>query len=280
MLPPLTEQLIDTALEEDLGRGDPTSELIFAESARMHARLVARQRLVLCGLEVFARVFTRVDPALLVRPNARDGDEVTQGAVLATVEGSARSILGAERTALNFVQRLSGIATLTREYARAASVGRAVVADTRKTTPGWRYLEKYAVRVGGGRNHRADLGAGILIKDNHIAACGSVTEAVRRVRLGAPHSLRIEVEADNLEQLEEALAAQVDAVLLDNMDDETIAKAVERAAGRVLLEVSGGVSLERVPTLSRLGVDVISVGRLTHSAPAVDLSLEAAPLSA
>jgi nicotinate-nucleotide pyrophosphorylase (carboxylating) len=275
MLTPHVERLIDAALEEDLGRGDPTSELIFDRDARLRGRVLAKEPLVVCGNEVFARVMRRVDPEIEVRLSSRDGDEVAAGTIVGEVEGAARGILGAERTALNFLQRLSGVATLTRAYVRAASVGRAVVVDTRKTTPGWRALEKHAVRVGGGRNHRADLAAGILIKDNHIAAAGSLGEAVRRVRLGAPHTLRVEVEVTSLAELDEAIAARAEAVLLDNLDDEQIGEAVQRAAGRVLLEVSGGVTLERVPALSRLGVDVISVGKLTHSARAVDLSLEA-----
>jgi len=275
MLTPHVERLIDAALEEDLGRGDPTAELIFEPEARLRGRLLAQEPLVVCGGEVFTRVMKRVDADIQVRLDSRDGDEVAAGAILGEVEGRAQGILGAERTALNFLQRLSGVATLTRAYVRAASVGRAVIADTRKTTPGWRALEKRAVRVGGARNHRADLSAGILIKDNHIAAAGSLGDAVRRVRLGAPHTLRIEVEVQTLPELDEAIAARADAVLLDNMDDEQIGLAVKQAAGRVLLEVSGGVSLERVPALSRLGVDVISVGRLTHSARAVDISLEA-----
>ncbi|MBI5479861.1 MAG: carboxylating nicotinate-nucleotide diphosphorylase [Deltaproteobacteria bacterium] len=275
MLTPHVERLIDAALEEDLGRGDPTSELIFEPEARLRGRLLAKEPLVVCGGAVFERVMRRVDPEVQVRLASRDGDEVGAGAILGEVEGRARSILAAERTALNFLQRLAGVATLARAYVRAASVGRAVIADTRKTTPGWRALEKHAVRVGGARNHRADLSAGILIKDNHIATAGSLGEAVRRVRLGAPHTLRIEVEVQTQGELDEAIAARADVVLLDNMGDEAIGLAVERAAGRVLLEVSGGVGLERVPVLSRLGVDVISVGRLTHSARAVDISLEA-----
>jgi nicotinate-nucleotide pyrophosphorylase (carboxylating) len=275
MLTPHVERLIDAALEEDLGGGDPTSELIFEPEARLRGRLLAKEPLVVCGGAVFERVMRRVDPEVQVRLASRDGDEVAPGTILGEVEGRARSILAAERTALNFLQRLSGVATLARAYVRAASVGRAVVADTRKTTPGWRALEKLAVRVGGARNHRVDLASGILIKDNHIAAAGSLGDAVRRVRLGAPHTLRIEVEVQTLEELDEAIAARADAVLLDNMDDEQIGLAVQRAAGRVLLEVSGGVGLERVPILSRLGVDVISVGRITHSARAVDISLEA-----
>jgi nicotinate-nucleotide pyrophosphorylase (carboxylating) len=275
MITPHVARLIDAALEEDLGRGDPTSELIFEPEARLRGRLLAKEPLVVCGGEVFARVMHRVDAEVQVRWGSHDGDEVAAGTILGEVEGRARGILAAERTALNFLQRLSGVATQTRAYVRAASVGRAVIADTRKTTPGWRALEKQAVRVGGARNHRADLAGGILIKDNHIAAAGSLGDAVRRVRLGAPHTLRVEVEVQTLEQLDEAIAARAEAVLLDNLDDEAVGLAVQRAAGRVLLEVSGGVSLERIPVLSRLGVDVISVGRLTHSARAVDISLEA-----
>jgi nicotinate-nucleotide pyrophosphorylase (carboxylating) len=271
---PQVDRLIDAALEEDLGRGDVTSELIFPAAARLAGRLVAKQALRVCGLEVCGRVFTRVDPATAFRAVLADGDDAEPGTVLAAVEGPARGVLGAERTALNFLMRLTGIATLARAYAAAARGGRARVLDTRKTTPGWRGLEKYAVRTGGAGNHRADLSAGILIKDNHIAACGTIAEAVRRVRAGAPHGLRVEVEVTSLAELDEAIAAGAEAVLLDNLDDETVRAAVARAAGRVLTEASGGVSLERVATLSAAGVDLISVGRLTHSAPAADISLE------
>ena len=274
MLAPHVERLIDAALDEDLGRGDPTSELIFAPEARLAGQLVAKQPLRVCGLAVAARVFARVDEAIRVTLALADGAEARPGAVLAEVAGPARGVLGAERTALNFLQRLTGIATLTSAYVAAAAAGRARIVDTRKTLPGWRALDKYAVRVGGGANHRADLASGILIKDNHIAACGSLAAAVARARAGAAHTLKIEVEVTNLPELDEAIGAGADIVLLDNMDDGAVRAAVERAHGRVLLEASGGVSLERVGALSRLGVDLISVGKLTHSAPAADISLE------
>jgi len=272
MLTPNVERLIDAALEEDLGGGDPTSELIFERDARLRGRLLAKEALVVCGGEVFERVVRRVDPEAQVRLASRDGDEVEAGTILGEVEGRARSLLAAERTALNFLQRLSGVATLARAYVRAASVGRAVIADTRKTTPGWRALEKHAVRVGGARNHRADLASGILIKDNHIAAAGSLGDAVRRVRLGAPHTLRVEVEVQGEDDLRRAIDAGADAVLLDNMDAERIRSCVAIAGGRVVLEASGGVTLESVAAIAATGVDVISVGSLTHSAPAADLS--------
>jgi nicotinate-nucleotide pyrophosphorylase (carboxylating) len=274
MLATVVDRLIDAALEEDLGRGDPTSEAIFAPEARLMGKLTAKQPLRVCGLAVATRVFTRVDPAVRVTPLLADGDEARPGTVIAHVAGPARAVLGAERTALNFLQRLSGVATLTSAYVAAARVGQARVTDTRKTTPGWRALEKYAVRVGGGANHRADLSSGILIKDNHIAACGSIANAVAKARAGAAHTLRIEVEVTSLTELDEAIAAGADIVLLDNMDEPAMQAAVERAAGRVVLEASGGISLERVGTLSRLGLDLISVGKLTHSAPAADISLE------
>ncbi|HEY3352695.1 MAG TPA: carboxylating nicotinate-nucleotide diphosphorylase [Polyangia bacterium] len=274
MLAPQVEHLIDAALEEDLGRGDPTSEIVFAARDQLQGKLVAKQPLRVCGLAVCARVFARVDPATRFTAAVTDGDEARPGTVLAHVAGGARAVLGAERTALNFLQRLSGVATLTSAYVAAARAGRARIVDTRKTTPGWRALEKYAVRVGGGANHRADLSGGILIKDNHVAACGSVTAAVQRALAGAVHTLKVEVEVTSLAELDEAIAAGADIVLLDNMDDATIRAAVERAGGKVILEASGGVSLERVGALSRIGVDLISVGKLTHSAPAADISLE------
>jgi nicotinate-nucleotide pyrophosphorylase (carboxylating) len=274
MVTPHTRALIDLALEEDLGRGDATSEAIFAEAARARGAIVAKQPLVLAGLEVAAEVFRRVDAEVRFEPRARDGAELAPGAEAARVEGAARSLLGAERTALNFLQRLSGIATRAREFARAVDGTAAQVVDTRKTAPGWRALDKAAVRAGGGRNHRADLASGILIKDNHVAACGSVGEAVRRARAKAPHGLRVEVEVSTEAALDEALAAGAEIVLLDNVSPAQAKALVARCARRALIEVSGGVTLATVRAYAEAGVDLISVGGLTHSAPAADLSLE------
>ncbi|WP_428262570.1 carboxylating nicotinate-nucleotide diphosphorylase [Haliangium sp.] len=273
---PAVARLIDLALDEDLGRGDVTTEAVVGASGqRLEAAIVARERLVVFGLDVAAAVFTRVDPEIAATPRVGDGDAVAPGAVVLAVAGPAGAILRAERTALNFLQRLSGVATSSRRFADAVAHTNARVVDTRKTTPGYRVLEKAAVRAGGCQNHRFDLGAGVLIKDNHIAACGSVTEAVRRARAHAPHALRIEVEVDDADQLEQALDAGADVVLLDNMSPAQAAVATERAHARgVLVEVSGGIDLERAPRYAEVGVDIISAGALTHSAPAVDLALD------
>lgn len=272
-------RLIDLALEEDLGRGDVTTQAVIEVGATATAHLVARQPLVLAGLGICTAVFQRVDAALSVVELAKDGDRLDAGSRAATYTGSAASLLAAERTALNFVQRLSGIATLAKAFVDAAAGSAMRIADTRKTTPGFRLLEKYAVRMGGASNHRFDLGSGVLIKDNHVAVAGGVGEAVRRTRGKIPHGLKIEVEVDTLEQLEEALVAGADIVLLDNFSLADSAKAVARTAlckPKPLLEVSGGVTLEKIANLARTGVDIVSVGALTHSAPAVDLALDIA----
>jgi nicotinate-nucleotide pyrophosphorylase (carboxylating) len=276
-LPPGTERLIDLALEEDLGRGDLTTDAVIGPTARGRGTIVAREAVIVAGLAVAARVFQRVDPRTTLAPLVADGQAVAAGGVLLSVEGSARALLRAERTALNFLQRLSGIATRTHQFAAAVAGTRTRIADTRKTYPGARMLEKAAVRAGGGSNHRFDLGSGILIKDNHLAIAGSIAEAIRRARVLAPHGMKVELEVDTLAQLDEALAAGVDIVLLDNFDDQAVAAAINRVAGaspRPQVEVSGGITLERVRKLAELGVDIISVGGLTHSARAVDLSLE------
>lgn len=276
---PAVMRLIDLALEEDLGRGDVTTQAIVDPEVTATARLVARRPLVLAGLGVASAVFRRVDGAVRFEELIADGSRVPAGAVVATYTGRAVSLLAGERTALDFVQRLSGTATLTRAFVEAAAGTPARIADTRKTTPGFRLLEKYAVRMGGGSNHRFDLGSGVLIKDNHVAVSGGVAAAIARVRGRAPHGLKIEVEVDTLAELEEALAAGADIILLDNFGLEDTERAVARARAhtpRPLLEVSGGVTLERIPALARTGVDIISAGALTHSAPAVDLSLELA----
>jgi nicotinate-nucleotide pyrophosphorylase (carboxylating) len=268
-LPPAVERLIDLALDEDLGRGDATSEALVEDNARAGGTIVAKQNLVLSGLDVAARVFERLGAKADAK--VADGDAIAKGSAVMRVEGPARAVLAGERTALNFLQRLSGVATLTHDYAQAIAGTKARVADTRKTTPGWRWLEKRAVRHGGGTNHRADLASGILIKDNHVALYG-VRGAVERARKTAAHSLRVEVEITRLDQIDEALAA--DVILLDNMTRDQVAEAVKTIAHRALVEVSGGVTLETIRALAETGVDIISVGRLTHSAPAVDLSLE------
>ncbi|MDB6168956.1 MAG: nicotinate-nucleotide pyrophosphorylase [Verrucomicrobia bacterium] len=271
--PPRTEHLIDLALEEDAGLGDVTSRAVFSRRDRSRAVIEARRDLVIAGLEVAERVFARVDGALKIRLVARDGERIKAGGIVLRVEGPTSALLTAERTALNFLQRLSGIATLTRRFVEAVEGTGVRIADTRKTTPGWRALEKYAVRCGGGANHRSSLGEHVLIKDNHIAAAGSLTRAVERCRNAAPHVAKIEVEADTLAQVREACRAGADVILLDNFDPAGIGRALAIIAGRAVVEVSGGIRLETVRDFALPGVDVISVGALTHSAPAADLSL-------
>ena len=268
-------RIVAAALAEDLGGGDVTTLATVPKAARAIARARCKSSLVVAGGEVFARVFYEVDPGLRVERKLADGDRAEAGSVLWEVEGSARSILMAERTALNFAQRLSGIATLTRRFVDAVPQGSSLrIADTRKTTPGLRALERQAVRSGGGHNHRNDLSSAVLIKDNHIAAAGGISAAITRARQSAPHTSRIEVEVESLAALEEALNAGADIVMLDNFAAQDIAEAVRLARGRALVEVSGGVTLERIPELARAGVDVVSVGALTHSAPAADISLD------
>jgi nicotinate-nucleotide pyrophosphorylase (carboxylating) len=270
-------RLVDLALEEDLGRGDVTTQAVILAGSTATAHLVAREPLVLAGAGLCAAVFHRVDSTIAVTQLAKEGDAVGAGALIASFAGAAASILSAERTALNFVQHLSGIATLARAFVDAAAGSALRIADTRKTTPGFRLLEKYAVRMGGASNHRYDLGSGVLIKDNHIAIAGGVAVAVERTRSRVPHGMKIEVEVDSLAQLEQALAANADIILLDNFSLPAIETAVARAktkTPRPMLEVSGGVTLAKIPALARTGVDIVSVGALTHSAPAVDLALD------
>ena len=233
---------------------------------------------MLCGLDAFAESYRQVDPSLRVERFLKDGDNLRHRLEVARVTGSAASILKAERVSLNLVQRLSGIATQARRYAEAVAGTRAVIVDTRKTTPGLRALEKYAVRVGGAQNHRMNLSDGVLIKDNHLAAVrnrgGNIADAVRQARAAAPHTVKIEVEVTNLAEVEEALPGRPDIILLDNMSPELMAKAVKIVAGRALTEASGGITLATVRAAAEAGVDLISVGALTHSATALDLSLE------
>ncbi|MCC6998000.1 MAG: carboxylating nicotinate-nucleotide diphosphorylase [Deltaproteobacteria bacterium] len=278
---PACQTLLELALEEDLGRGDVTTEATIPRDRMAAGILLAKDKeaIVVAGLEVARRVFAAVSTEVVLTPRVRDGDAVATRTTLAEVRGPAWALLAGERTGLNFMQRLSGVATQARRYAEAAASGGggARVVDTRKTTPGWRALEKWAVRVGGAHNHRPDLGGGVLIKDNHVAVAGGVGEAVRRARASAVHSLRVEVEVTTLLQIDEALAAGAEIILLDNMDDAEVARAVERVRRhptKVLVEVSGGITLERIPRLSKLGVDLISSGALTHSARAVDISLD------
>ncbi|MFL5356257.1 carboxylating nicotinate-nucleotide diphosphorylase [Archangium sp.] len=270
------DRLISLALEEDLGAaGDITTDALVPVDAQGSAELIAKERLVLAGLDTFARVFEHVDPDSRVELLARDGQEVQNKALVARVRGRMRALLTAERTALNIVQRTSGMATMAWQVMSAVRGTKLRILDTRKTSPGMRSLSKQAVKAGGAFNHRFGLFDGVLIKDNHIAAVGgSVREALRRARTNAPQLVKIEIEVTNLEQLAEALEEGADVVMLDNMDDEQIRRAVELTAGRIPLEVSGGITLERLPRLAKLGVDFVSMGALTHSARAMDLSLE------
>ena len=274
-LEPQVDTLIRMALAEDLGdRGDVTSLSTVASGAIISGQVRAKSAGVIAGLDLFEAVYRQVDPALIVERIAADGDRVTPGTLVCTVTGAGRSVLTGERVALNFLQSLSGVATLTAAFVDAVAGTRAVILDTRKTTPGWRLLEKYAVRCGGGHNHRVGLYDMVLIKDNHIDAAGGITAAVRIVRASAvADGLAIEVEVKNLDELREALALNVDRILLDNMTDAQMRQAVAITAGRTKLEASGNMSLERVAAVAATGVDYISVGALTHSAPALDLSM-------
>lgn len=277
MITARTEHLIDLALEEDAGLGDITSRAIFPPQHRSRAVVDAKQDLVLCGAQIAARVFAKLDPALRIRLLARDGQALKKGALVLQVEGATASILTAERTALNFLQRLSGIATQAARYAAAVEGTGVRIVDTRKTTPGWRALEKYAVRTGGCFNHRSSLGEQVLIKDNHIAAAGSLTKAVRLCRTAAAHGAKIEVEAKTLAEVKEAVRARADIILLDNMSPGQIRAAVKAVGGRALIEVSGGVTFAALRDYALPGVDIISIGALTHSVAAADLSLDLQP---
>jgi nicotinate-nucleotide pyrophosphorylase (carboxylating) len=278
-LPPIElTRVVSAALDEDLGRGDITTDACVPPSVVGRCAFRARSELVIAGGAVIGEVFRQIDSSVTVRDLVLDGTRLAPGGVIAQVLGPAASILKGERVALNFLQRLCGIATLTRRYVDALPGGsRTRITDTRKTTPGLRALERRAVRAGGGHNHREDLSSAVLIKDNHVAAAGGIAQAISRCQEHAPHTSRIECEVDSLEQLEQALAADVDIVLLDNFDDAMVEHAIAINAGRALLEVSGGITLERVNKLASLGVDVISVGALTHSAAAADIGLDWEP---
>jgi len=268
------DPIIDAALREDMPEGDITSEGIIPADARSEAIFLAKEDGVLAGLPVAHRVFEKIDPAVEFTEKFQDGAAFRKFDILACVEGPTLALLKGERTALNFLQHLSGVATATRRFVDAVAGTRAKILDTRKTTPGLRLLEKYAVKMGGGTNHRLSLSDMVLIKDNHLRHVGSVAEAVRRARAAAKPDIRIEVEAAELSQIRDALAAGADMIMLDNMTLEVMREAVALAAGRVPLEASGNMSLDRVRAVAETGVDFISVGALTHSARAVDISLE------
>ncbi len=271
----LLHSMIRDFLREDVGRGDLTSESIFSDQEMGSARLVARGTFVVAGLEcVAAEVFKVQNPAIIAFDPVPEGTLAHPGMSLLTVSGPVVDLLKAERVALNLLQRMSGIATLTASFVEKVKVYPVRITDTRKTTPGLRMLEKYAVRIGGGTNHRFNLADGVLIKDNHIAACGAIEEAVSRVRGQIPHTIRIEVETETLEQVEQCLQCGVDIIMLDNMSPEMMIKAVRLIAGRALVEASGGVSLETIEAIAMTGVDIISIGALTHSAPSCDIGMD------
>jgi nicotinate-nucleotide pyrophosphorylase (carboxylating) len=276
MLRLLIEPIVRAALAEDLGRaGDITSAATIPAGTRARAKLVARKAGVLAGLACAAQSFRVIDPSVSFRAKARDGAKLKVGETVAEIEGPAIAILSGERVALNFVGHLSGIATLTAAYVAKVAHTRAKIVDTRKTLPGLRALEKYAVRCGGGANHRFGLDDAVLIKDNHIAVAGSVAASLKAARGAVGHLVKVEIEVDSLDQLAEVLqAGAADAVLLDNMDLATLKRAVEMARGKLVLEASGGVTLETVAKIAETGVDVISSGALTHSAPALDVALD------
>jgi nicotinate-nucleotide pyrophosphorylase (carboxylating) len=276
MLPPDfdVDDFVRRTLAEDLGSGgDVTSSATIQADARFTAQMNARQGMVVAGLDVAAAFFRALDPGIDIEQPAADGDRVEHGTKLMRLAGNARAMLAAERSALNTLQHLSGIATLARRYADAIAGTGATLLDTRKTLPGLRVLEKYAARMGGAENHRMRLDDGVLIKDNHVAVCGGVAEAVRRAK-AANSGLAVQVEVDRIDQIEPALAAGADRLLLDNMDPPMLREAVARVAGRAPLEASGGVTLETIRFLAETGVDYISVGRITQSAPAVDIGLD------
>jgi len=272
--PSLIREVVRLALREDIGHGDITTLAVVPEGLPAVGHILARAEGVVAGLNVAAAVFQEVDPACEFRPLVAEGAAVVRGAGLAVVQGPARALLTAERTALNFLQHLSGIATQTRAFVEAVAGTKARIVDTRKTTPGLRALEKYAVRVGGGANHRFNLADAVLIKDNHIVAAGGIGVAVGRARAAIPHTMRIEVETETLAEVQEALTAGADLILLDNMDVEMLRAAVQLIGGRAVTEASGGVTLETVARIAATGVDYISVGALTHSVRALDISLE------
>ena len=281
--PEIIYEAVNHALDEDLGRGDITSRSVIRSGVRARGSFLAKQDFILAGLEVAEAAFNAFDPEMQIESSATDGDQIQAGKSFARLLGEAQELLAAERVALNFLQRLSGIATLTRRFVDVIEGTSARIVDTRKTTPGLRMLEKYAVTAGGGRNHRLGLDDGILIKDNHLALGGGITEAVRRARDSAGHLHKIEVEVSNLEEVREALAANADVLLLDDMTPEQVRQAVEvvkasNESGRqTLTEASGMINIDNVRAYAEAGVDLISIGAITHSAPAVDISFKLRP---
>ncbi|MDD2534847.1 MAG: carboxylating nicotinate-nucleotide diphosphorylase [Eubacteriales bacterium] len=273
LTPFLMDDLLRRSLAEDIGTGDITTLSTIPADRQTRAVLIAKEDGVICGLPVFARTYELLDPQVIVRFLVSEGQQIQKGDRLAEIEGSARSVLTGERVALNFLQRLSAIATKTAWAVNQIKGTKASIADTRKTTPGLRVFEKYAVRTGGGSNHRFNLADGILIKDNHIQAAGGITAAVTKARQVAPHTLKIEVEVENLAMVDEALACGADIIMLDNMDKAAIEAAVARIAGRAIVEISGNMGEKDLASLASTGIDLISIGALTHTVKALDISL-------
>lgn len=267
-------ELIELALKEDIGCGDITTDAIVSPVLDGIGDVIAKENFILAGLDVARQVFDHLDHHLIFSSDYKDGDLLKTGLIVFSVRGKLASLLKGERTALNFIQRLSGIATLTRSYVECLKGVNVRIVDTRKTTPGWRTLEKYAVKIGGGSNHRMGLYDGVLIKDNHIAACGGIKKAVNAARERIHHLVKIEVEVTNMTELDEAVSAGADVIMLDNMTPDQIRKAVKAINSKALVEVSGGVNLENLTLLAESGVDLISVGALTHSAKSVDMSMK------
>ncbi len=269
-----TDALIETALKEDMPQGDITSENIIPADSESEATILAKEEGVLAGIDVARRVFSKIDQSIVFKKNLNDGQKFRKGQTLATIQGSSISLLKGERIALNFLQRMSGIATATQKFVRVLQGTETKILDTRKTTPGLRSLEKYAVRMGGGVNHRFNLSEMVLIKDNHLRIVGSISQAVKSARESIKPGVRVEVEATSIEEVQEAVQSGADMIMLDNMPKEAMKEVVKRVKGKVPLEVSGKVSLRRVKEIASLGVDFISVGSLTHSYKSVDISIE------
>ncbi|MGI6085896.1 MAG: carboxylating nicotinate-nucleotide diphosphorylase [Acetivibrionales bacterium] len=270
----LIDEIIWRALKEDMPMGDITTESTIHENEASYARLIAKEDCVIAGVEVFPRVFALLDPHIYFERYVNDGDKVSAGTVIMQISGNSRAMLKAERTALNLLQRMSGIATATRKFADILKGTNSKIVDTRKTVPGLRYLDKMAVRIGGGTNHRFCLSDGVLIKDNHIKASGGITTAVKKARAYVPHTIKIEVETESMEQVKEAIAAGADIIMLDNMDPEAMKEAVAYINGRALTEASGNITEENLAAVAKAGVDLISSGSLTHSVRAADISLK------
>jgi len=266
--------LIKIALEEDIGSGDITTENLIDKSLKGLGEVVAKEPLVIAGLDIARQVFEQLDPDISFRPDFKDSDFIEKGKKVLEVEGELRALLMGERTALNFLQRLSGIATHVRSYMDSIANKNVRLVDTRKTTPGWRALEKYAVRIGGAHNHRMGLYDGVLIKDNHIAVCGGIKKAIESIKNNLSHLVKIEVEVSGLDGVKEALEAGADVIMLDNMDIDQIKEAIEFINGKSVVEISGGITIDSLNQLADTGVDIISAGALTHSARSVDISMQ------